>query len=255
VQLDAAFICAATRELPADETVRLSVDTALVAAYNSKYKTGCLAAPEGSYAFSHEATAMIRSGKFQSTDTVQLTITRPEAFTEAVYLLPVRLTPATHQPSSNFGVVYVVIRTDVVHFRGATGVSGILTDPEGSWSATSSDGNASGMLGTVSSYWYPWNIPATAVINFNSPKTLKGLKFTTYGTQYALGRISLSKSSDGAVWSSLGAAGMLVPVRQEGRAVQYVEFYTPVTTQYLQLTLEASWTDYGVAINLLSIIE
>lgn len=255
VQLNATFVCAATRELPADETVHLRVDTALVAAYNDKYETDYRVAPEGSYAFSHEATAIIRSGKFQSTDTVQLTITRPEAFTEDAYLLPVRLAPATQQPSSNFGTVYIIIHTEVVHFRGAMGVSGTLTDPEGSWSTNSNDSDASGMLGNVFSYWYPWNLPATAAINFSRPRTLKGLKFTAYHTLYAPGRVSLSKSSDGNTWSSLGTASMLPPVQQEGMAVQYVEFYSPVTTQFLQLTLEDSWAGYGVVLSLLSIIE
>lgn len=253
--LDAAFVCAATRELPADETIRFSVDTALIAAYNDKRQTGYHAAPEGSYAFSHEATAVIRSGKFQSTDTIQLTITRPEAFTEAAYLLPVRLTPATQQPSSNFGVIYVIIHTDVLYFQGAADVAGTLTDPDGSWSVIADDGEAPEILGDASTYWYPWSLPATAVINFGSPKTLKGLKFTTYHMFYALGRVALSKSADGLTWDKLGAEDLLSPAMQGGLAVQYAEFYVPETMQYLQLTIEKSWRNYGVILNLCSIIE
>jgi hypothetical protein len=256
VQLDAAFICAATRELPADEVVRFSVDTALVTAYNDKHQTGYLAAPEGGYEFSHEATAIIRSGKFRSADTVRLTITRPEIFSEAGYLLPVRLTPATQQPSSNFGVIYVIIHTDVLCFHGAMGITGTLTDPAGNWPVTADDGEASNIAdGDFDTYWFPSDLPVTAVINFGSPRTLKGVKFTAFHTYYALGRISMAKSADGRTWDKLGTGNLLAPIRQGRMAVQYAEFYTPETMQYLRLTVETSWMGNGVVLNLCSIIE
>jgi hypothetical protein len=256
VQLEAAFICAATREMPADETIHLNVDNTLVAGYNAQHETACLPAPEGSYAFSHEAAATIRSGNFRSTDTLRLSITKPDLFEEGDYLLPVRLTPATHRASSNFGVVYILLRSYTSNFRGATSVPGTLTDPDNKgWSVTSSDGYyVSNILGNLSNYWYINETPATAVINFKTVKTLKGLRFVTYGNSYAIGSIALEASSDSLTWTKLGAEPLLPPVKYNRFVQQYLEFYTPLPAQYLKLGIEKPGGG-TVVINLFSIIE
>ncbi|MDR3132786.1 MAG: DUF1735 domain-containing protein [Prevotellaceae bacterium] len=254
VNLKAAFVCAATREVASDETVRLAVDNNLVAEYNARYGIDYLAAPEGSYEFSHNATATIKSGNFHSEDTITLTITQPENFKVGTYLLPIRLHPATCQPSSNFGVIYVILHSSFSYFHGADKVAGTLVDPDGQGWLISGNGNGMGnILGNINSYWYITELPATAVINFNLPKTMKGLRFVSYTSSYAIGELSLAHSNDGATWNSLGTETLLPPVKYSYYVQQHVEFYLPVTARYLKLTIEKS-RGAGVLFNLFSII-
>jgi hypothetical protein len=259
VTLDAKFICSATREVPSDETVRLHVDNALVAGYNALHGTGYLAAPEGSYAFSHDAAAVIKSGQFHSADTVTLTLTRPEDFAEGSYLLPVTLTPSACRLSSNLGVIYVAVESRMSHFHGVAAVpAGTLVNPAGrGWTVTADKGTnpANMFTATRSQYWNIGNnnTPATAVVDLKSPQTLKGIKFSAYSTNYAMRELSMQWSADSAAWHALGRETLLQPVSQSGYGIQFIEFYAPVGAQYLKWTVEKPWNTQ-VVISMFSII-
>jgi hypothetical protein len=197
--------------------------------------------PEDSYEFSHNATAVIKSGTFNSTDTVVLTLTRPESLdADSIYIIPVRLLPTMHQPSNNFGVVYVIINTRLADFRGVTKApKGTLINPGGQgWSLTSNDGvDPEVILISDHDYWWIARTPATAIINFNSIKTLKGIKLNSYGGSYAPSEISLAWSNDGITWNDLGVAALLSPTSDAGLYAQYVEFYEPITTSFVKLSI------------------
>jgi hypothetical protein len=258
MSLHATFLCNATREVPSGETVRFSVDSALVAGYNEEYHTEYRIAPKGSYEFSHDATAVIPSGTLQSTDTVALNITKPEIFEDGTYLIPVKLTPETQQLSVNFGVVYVIIQVSTGDFRGADSVTGKTVDPAGQgWTATADKGygDISDILSNYAyGYWYSMDFPTTITINFNRSQTLKGLMFTSVYAEYGFRRISLAVSNDSTTWKSLSTQDLLEPVVEYGFSQQYVEFFVPVTTQYLQLVISSPWDGGFTLLSKFSII-
>jgi hypothetical protein len=257
VTLDAKFICSATREVAVDVEAQLSMDNALVAEYNTQHGAACLAAPEGSYRFSHNAKTVIKSGAFQSPDTITLTITQPEKFTAGTYLLPVKLSSLAHQTSSNFKVVYVIIETSTSHFRGTDKVAGTLIDPIGKgWTITADKGYTPAAIfnNNANSYWYIPEFPATAVIDLQSPQKLKGLKLGNTYAIYGIHELSLAWSNDGITWNSLGKETLHSPINENGNGAQFVEFYTPVTAQYLKLIIEKPMETLGVIFNFFSII-
>lgn len=218
-------------------TVVFEYDSDLVASYNEKHGTQCLALPEECIVVENQMVT-IPANATAATDTVKLAIADGadlSALTGPEYLAPYKVVSQDLATSEEFGYVWVIFNTEVNMVRPISSLKEIIGHTVGTagWTADCEDYSK---IFDGSSYTYVSYAagPAVLTIDMQEVRNVTGLHFNASGVN----KVSIEYSADGIEWKQAGTplAGEYVV----NKADNDIAFYNYLKGQYLRLTFDGA---------------
>ena len=212
-------------------TGTLVYDASLVESYNKSHGTDYIALPEANFNIEHP-TLTVPANEGSSADSVKISLAGDlRSLTARRYLAPVRLTSSGMSISSEFGVVYLAVETEVNLIRAISSVDdidGLQPLNRSTWSADAS-GYASMFDGSNSTK----TDFASGVVTVDMQKVLKitGLAIG-YSGNSAPAVSSIEYSSDGVEFQQAGTPATNETVRASN--TMSIAFTQPLDARYIR---------------------
>lgn len=246
------------RQTTSDVSVTVSPDASLVADYNEAHETEYEAMPTDILS-GGKLTVTIKQGEMIAADSATIHIERSalSQLDDATYLLPVRISEAGSPISGQRGTAYIIAAVQTKYIADNVGpddIDGSLVTDCGSWTATYDNGTAINAAELFDSDLT--NGPQlrsdgndgksqTIIVDFKSNRQITGLRLSRWAYYYSwwdwwytydFSEVTVSVSTDGNEWTSLGSASSSQMYNDE-KGYQYVSLYEAVSARYLKLCI------------------